>query len=325
MWDRWKEIVIAIVLAMICPTLLFSLIYKQPQQQINEETKEQTQPTDTKQDMIYFSVLMDDGTVSEMDMDSYITSVVLREMPAEFETEALKAQAVVARTYALRRYEVGGKHTNADVCTDPSCCQGYCSQEAFLSEGGTQELLDKVESSVLSTSGQVLLYNGELIDATYFSCSGGRTEDAKAVWGEDIPYLHSTESPGEEEASHSVDTVTFTKSEFADLVGTELSGNPEKWTGTITYTKGGGVDTIDICGKSYKGTVIRQLLGLRSTAFVINVVGDTVTVTTKGFGHRVGMSQYGADAMAVSGEGYEDILAHYYQNTQLTSYYRSKA
>ena len=319
MWDRCKNIVVAIFLVLICPVLLYSLTDRQSLQP-DEQQSQQMHTTDPVEDDFRFSVLMDDGVITEMDMDSYITSVVLREMPAEFETEALRAQAVVARTYALRRFEMGGKHTDADVCTDPSCCQGFCTQEAYLSDGGTQALLDKVKTAVTSTSGQVLLYNGELIDATYFSCSGGRTEDAKAVWGADIPYLQSTESPGEEEASHYVDTVTFTKTEFADLLGAELSGNPKTWIDGITYTKGGGVDTIDICGNTYKGTTIRQLLGLRSTAFVISVVGDTVTVTTKGFGHRVGMSQYGADAMAVQGYGYEDILSHYYQNTQLTTY-----
>ena len=261
-----------------------------------------------------------DGSKTEMNLDAYLVGVVLAEMPASFETEALKAQAVVARTYALRRKEKGGKHSKATVCTDSGCCQGYLSEEKYLDKGGQQDLLSKVKDAVNATAGEVLLYDGALIDATFFSCSGGRTEDAKAVWGADVPYLQSTDSPGEEGATHYVDTETFTLDEFGQLLGAKLTGSTQNWIGEITYTEGGGVDTIFICDQEYKGTAVRQKLGLRSTAFVISIVGSTVTVTTKGYGHRVGMSQYGADAMAVQGKSYAEILAHYYKDTELITY-----
>ena len=163
----------------------------------------------------------------------------------------------------------------------------------------------------------MLTYQGKLIEATYFSCSGGRTEDALAVWGEDVPYLQSVESPGEEGAAHYVDTVSFTASEFCEKIGKELPGIPAEWIGTIRYTAGGGVETIYIGDEPYSGTQLRSMLNLRSTAFLITAAGDTVTITTKGYGHRVGMSQYGADAMAVQGCSYEEILAHYYPGTKL--------
>ena len=162
----------------------------------------------------------------------------------------------------------------------------------------------------------MVTYEGELIEATYFSCSGGRTEDAVAVWGAEVPYLQSVSSPGEENSSDYMKTVTMSAGEFAAAFD-GLSGTPGTWIGKITYTNGGGVATIEIGGTEYKGTTVRQKLKLRSTAFVITIVGSSVSITTKGFGHRVGLSQDGAEAMAVGGSDYAEILAHYYPGTKL--------
>ena len=138
-----------------------------------------------------------------------------------------------------------------------------------------------------------------------------------AVWGTDYPYLRATQSLGEEYAAHYTDTEYFSPSEFSDAFG-GLSGAPDTWIGYATYTAGGGVHSIVIGGKEYKGTQIRTMLGLRSTAFTMTVEGERIKVTTKGYGHRVGMSQYGADAMAMNGSTYPEILAYYYQGTELT-------
>ena len=165
------------------------------------------------------------------------------------------------------------------------------------------------------TSAQVLTYENFLIDATYFSCSGGQTEDALAVWGEDIPYLQSVSSPGEENAAHFRDSVEFSSQAFQKALGQQLTGAPTDWFGHVEYTKGGGIKSILIGDKRYTGTELRTILDLRSTAFSITTLHDTVVITTKGFGHRVGMSQYGAQAMALSGANYEEILAHYYPGT----------
>lgn len=321
MHRRWKEIIIALLLGLVFPGIVYSAMDTHNERGPAATTPEtQPQTTAVQITRMDVGVLMDDGTVSVMGLEDYLVSVVLREMPADFEIEALKAQAVVARTYTLRRAATGGKHTAAAVCTDPSCCQGYCSQEEYLSSGGKKALLDKVIAAVNSTSKEVLVYNGELIEATYFSCSGGKTEDAKAVWGADIPYLQAIDSPGEEHATHYIDTVTFSVSDFAEKLGLDTGTRPQDWLGSITYTDGGGVEELQICGTTYKGTTIRQKLGLRSTAFIISIVGETVTITTKGYGHRVGMSQYGADAMALQGKTYPDILSHYYQGTELVEY-----
>jgi stage II sporulation protein D len=163
-------------------------------------------------------------------------------------------------------------------------------------------------------------YEGQLIDATYFSCSGGATEAAVAVWGADVPYLQSTLSPGEEEANHYEETVTMEVEKFCVLLGLPVSTAPGELLGQVTYTEGGGVDTMRIGGKLFTGVQLRSALGLRSTAIEISVVGTTVHITTRGFGHRVGMSQYGARAMALKGADYEDILKHYYRDIAIIPY-----
>ncbi len=318
MLTRYKGIVFAVVLGLICPAVMIAMLQKE------KPTVQNTIPEDTRRAdraetaTLQISVLMPSGKIEAMDMNDYLTCVVLREMPANFELEALKAQAVVARTYALRRSESGGKHDGAAVCANSDCCQGYYDVEEYIADKGLEENVDKIRNAVYLTENLVLVYNGRLIDATYFSCSGGMTEDAAAVWGKDVPYLQSTASPGEEGATHFVDTETYTLAEFKRLLDIESSNNVQ--VGNITYTSGGGVNTINVCGTTFKGTEFRQRLGLRSTAFVITVISDAVIITTKGYGHRVGMSQYGADAMAVGGADFPDILAHYYQGTQLVTY-----
>lgn len=322
---KWKEMLIAAVMGLLCPALIFSMRHDaktEPESlpkmtTVQAEAPTAGEETEPSLEAMTVRVLMEDGTIQQQDLESYITSVVLREMPAEFEPEALKAQAVVARTYTLRRRENTGKHPGADICTDSACCQGYWDVAAYLREGGSQESVNKVSDAVNATQAQVLTYQGKLIEATYFSCSGGMTEDAAAVWGSDLPYLQAVKSPGEEQAGHYTDTVSFSAEDFQAKLQVKLSGSPETWIGKITYTDGGGVATMRIGEQTFTGVELRQKLGLRSTAMVITAVGNRVTVTTKGFGHRVGMSQYGADAMAVTGSTYEEILSHYYQKTLL--------
>lgn len=258
-----------------------------------------------------------DGTWEETDLDAYLVGVVLAEMPASFEEEALKAQSVAARTYAWKANITGGKHGDGSVCTQSDCCQGYLSQEDYIRKNGSWENLEKVRRAVYATSGQVLTYEGQLIEATYFSCSGGSTEDAQSVWGAELPYLRSVDSPGEEAAAGFWDREIFSYDDFQKELGVTLEGEPEDWFGETTYTEGGGVASLEIGGEAYAGTLLRSKLNLRSTAFSV-AVGEQIVITTRGYGHRVGMSQYGADAMAVRGKTYREILAHYYQGTQIS-------
>lgn len=267
---------------------------------------------------LYLPVMLDTGGVN-MDLEEYLVGVLLAEVSAAFELEALKAQAVAARTYALKCHQQGYKHQGS-ICTNAACCQGYLSPERYIEKGGDPDGVDRMRRAVLETRGQVLYYADELILATYFDCSGGSTEDAAAVWGGSYPYLQAVESPAEEFALHYTDEKTFTPETFQTAIGIGLDGQPETWFGAVTYTPGNGVDTIEICGVPYKGTTLRSLLGLRSTIFTVKVAENMITFTTRGYGHRVGLSQYGAEAMAMQGSDYRQILAHYYRGSYITMY-----
>lgn len=302
----WKEICFAIFMAFVMPWLVLRLT--PVQEQVPVETTIASEST--------VPVLTEQGVI-QMPLDVYLTGVLLCELPGDFHMQAKMAQAVVARTYTLRTVAVKEKHPDKAVCTDPSCCQGYRSVEDYLAMGGTQTVVEEAEQAVKNTRGWVLTYGGELIDATYFSCSGGQTEDALAVWGADIPYLQSVVSPGEEEANHYRDQVIFTPEQLQKALGIKLGGDPGDWFGKTAYTRGGGVEYMYIGAIPYSGTTLRSALGLRSTAFSVEVKEKQIIFSTKGFGHRVGMSQYGADAMARQGTPWQEILTHYYVDTVL--------
>lgn len=309
---KGKQWFLAIILGLVVPGFLITIGEKLfPQNSLPDVSQPPSVAT--------IPVLLTDGTVVQMNMDQYLIGVLLGEVPADFEFQALKAQAVVARTYACKRYDEGSKHPGAAVCTQSSCCQAFMTVEKYLLDGGTVSGVEKIRRAVSETSGEVIVYDGKLIDATYFSCSGGRTEGAQAVWGTDIPYLQPVDSPGEEQAAYHTDTVQFTAEKFKEQLGLRTDQPPSRWFGQVTYTAGGGVDTIEIAGDVFSGIQLRRLLGLRSTAFVMTGIGNTIHVTTRGFGHRVGMSQYGAEAMAVTGSSYRQILAHYYTGTEIVT------
>ena len=296
--DRLRGWIFAMTLGVILPGVLLRVLPAQ-QEEITQE------PPAPKQQMV--QVFMEDGSVSTVELETYVMGVVAAEMPESFEIEAMKAQAVLARTYALKRMQAGDKHPEGFLCAKSSCCQAY----------NPETLTDRVKSAVEETSGMILTYENQLIEATYYSCSGGLTEDAAAVWGQDVPYLRSVESPGEEHASHYVTTTKLSVEEFYDLLGADAT---QGFQSDITYTDGGGVASVRIGGKTFTGVQLRQLLGLKSTAIRMSMVGDQVIITTKGYGHRVGMSQYGADAMAATGSDFKKILSHYYPGTVLDTY-----
>lgn len=307
----WKDALLAIFLGLVLPWLFLNVclyLHEDPREPDGEKL-ETTLP------YVQYTIRLREGEwVTDMELEDYLTGVILGELPAEFEPEAKKAQAVAARTFAWKAFTTGGKHGDGSVCTDSRCCQAYIDPETYT--GSTQAVEDAREAA-LDTAGMVMTYEGMLIEATYFSCSGGSTEDAVAVWGTDFPYLRSTDSPGEENAAHYSDTVTFSAEEFQQKLGVTLTGAPDSWFGMTTYTAGGGVATMEIGGVSYSGTTLRSLLGLRSTAISVSTRGSSITITTRGYGHRVGMSQYGAEAMAAGGSQWQDILQYYYQGVRI--------
>ncbi len=305
---KWTPFLLAIALVVGFPRLVFGIWSISNKSEISP-----TDPTASPEVLAVstINVLTAQG-IEEMELEEYLVGVLLLEIPGDFHIEAQKAQAVVARTYALRTTQFKEKHPSKGICTDPGCCQGYRDPDEYLLSGGNEERVAIAKEAVSQTSGIILIYQGMPIDATYFSCSGGQTEDALAVWGVDVPYLQSVSSPGEELADHYWDSVQFSPEEFQDALGKKLYGSPNTWFGSATYTRGGGVESMLVGGQLYTGTELRTLLRLRSTAFSVSVSNGTIFITTKGFGHRVGMSQYGAQAMALNGKPYAQILTHYY-------------
>lgn len=321
MSNLWKQLLAALGLGVFLPANLFGFGLDGMSSGLKNQVLDSVGQVDkTEQERkLTIPVLKSDGKVHRMDLEDYISRVVLGEMPASFESDALKAQAVAARTYTLQCVRDGDRHPDGAVCTDYRCCQEYVEPEVYLEAGGTQKSVDKVFRAVEQTRGEVLRYDGELIYATYFASSGGSTEDAQEVWGQAFPYLTVVSSP-EPESAYDGEQVRFTSSEFQQRLGVELQGNPTDWFGKVTYTAGEGVDLMRIGARLYSGVELRRIFGLRSTIFTVTATKDSVTFETMGYGHRVGLSQYGADAMAASGETYDRILNHYYPGTSLEQY-----
>lgn len=261
------------------------------------------------------TLLTAEGTRT-LTLDRYLVGVLLAEMPSDFPAEALAAQAIAARTFALKK-AAAHKHPDADVCAESACCQGWTDP----SDGDYPTLY----AAVRQTDGLVVTYEDELIDATFFSCDGGRTESALAVWGSDIAYLRSVDSPQSADALRYDEEKIFTEDELLAALRAEyptLSPQDRPWFTDISRTEGGGVDSVTVDGVAIGGTTLRRLLGLRSTDFEITQSDGRVTFSTRGFGHRVGLSQYGAKAMAESGSIFSEILTHYYPTTEIRSLHR---
>ena len=282
-------------------------------------------PLDTERTI---DVLQKDGSVTTMTMGDYLWSVVAAEMPASFELEALKAQTVAARTYALRKMTYGSaNHPDADVCTDHTCCQAYITPEDAQANWGenAQVYTARIQNAVSGTDGIVALYDGKPIDAVFFSSAAGQTVDAVEVWGNSVPYLTGVESPEGEEVPNYHTTVTLSAEEFKTAFleahpDADLSGTPDSWLGNITPNSAGGVESIVVGGITVSGTEMRTLFSLRSTSFTVTEQDGQFTFSVTGYGHGVGMSQYGANAMAKEGSTYEEILKWYYTGISLETW-----
>ena len=261
-----------------------------------------------------------------MSLTDYIIGVTAAEMPASYGLEALKAQAVAARTFTLKH--VTGElrcKSGRTVCTDPGCCQAFVTVEQMKKNWGSNfdKYYNKVRSAVVSTDGQVLVSGGELVTALYHSSSGGRTEDCEAVFAVALPYLVSVESEGEEDSPEYMAVKTYSNEEFTRIINEKFPDaemtDPAKDVEVWQRTESGRIALIRLGGTVRTGQQLRTALKLHSTNAEFSFSGDTVKVTCYGFGHGVGMSQYGANAMAKQGAGYEEILKHYYTGVELIS------
>ena len=256
-----------------------------------------------------------------MDLETYTLAVLAGEMPASYEAEALKAQAVAARTYAYGK--LSGKKCNrhgADVCTDSGHCQAYCDAKARAEKWGSNAVQNeqKLKEAVSQTAGLVILYDGKPIDALFHSTSGGQTEDVENVYSQALPYLRSVESAGEESAPRYARTMQFTKKAFVQKLKAEnakvncTEKKLEDQIGAIKRYDSGRVESIVIGGQTLSGRQMRAIFALDSTNFTVEVTDGAVLIHTKGYGHGVGMSQVGANAMARGNHSFEEILHHYY-------------
>ena len=270
-------------------------------------------------------VLLKDGTVSAMNMADYLWRVVAAEMPASFEADALRAQAVCARTYSLwRQAAQSHKADGADVCADSTCCQAYISPEdaALRWAEKTEVWSAKIAGAVAVTDGQVLTYEGALIQAVFFSSADGATADAMEVWSRSLPYLVQVDSPEGDEVPNYRTTVTLPADnvrKLAEDAGLEcdLSGEPSAWFQNLTRTASGRVESVELGGVELSGGAARRLFSLRSTSFDLTEEDGVFTFSVTGYGHGVGLSQYGANAMAKAGSNWREILAHYYTGAKL--------
>ncbi len=263
------------------------------------------------------------GEVKEMNMQEYLVGVVAAEMPADFDLEALKAQAVAARSFAIYCAD-GNKHSDADVCTDFNCCQAYINEDKMRENWGEnfEENYKKISSAVAETEGQYLSYDGKAVFAAFHSASNGSTEDCGEIWGS-LPYLVSVESPeNEKTVPNFISTLECAPIDFRDCIlsrfpEADFTGEESSWIGELERDRSGRVKTVNLGGVEIKGTDLRQLFSLRSTSFELQYTDGKFLFTVKGFGHGVGMSQYGAKIMAREGSDYISILAHYYPGTSL--------
>ena len=276
--------------------------------QENAEIKQET-----KENKTYVTIYRKRGIVEQIELEEYLVGVVAAEMPASFNSEALKAQAILARTYALKKISKGEK------LTDTVSTQAYIDKNEMQKKWGNDynKYYNKIVSAVNSTKGQVVKYNGNYIEALYHSTSNGKTESAKEVWGQDIPYLKSIDSSWDKKTSTYLKIENKGFNTLMKILGIDIDKNTN--IEILSKDESGRVSKIRVEDKVYTGVEFRTLLGLRSTDFDIAITENGLEIITRGYGHGVGMSQYGANEMAKLGYNYKEIINHYYQNVKITS------
>ena len=261
---------------------------------------------------IYINVKIEDNNIEKILLEDYILGVVAGEMPASFELEALKAQAVASRTYALYKINQNKEYDVSVTIKD----QVYVNEDDMKEKWGNdfEYYYLKIKEAVTSTNGLYISYNNKPICAYYFAISNGYTEDSKYVFKTELNYIKSVNSEQDKNVKNYEVVKTMTKDNFCKLL--DISCNSIEIKNQVTNETGHTI-SIDVNNKSYLGTEIRNKLNLRSTDFSIKINTDYIEITTKGYGHGVGMSQYGANELAKQGYNYEDIIKYYYQNISI--------
>ena len=325
------------VLCLIVAIILFispfiALISSQPEkeQAPENETNENISVThretanNSEDDKNTITVFMTESSeIMKMEMKDYIIGVVAAEVPASYETEAIKAQAIVAMTYAQYRKKHPDKSISADISDDSSKHQGYMSDDDMKEKWGDayESYRTKIEDAVDSVTGSVILYENEPIMAAYHAISGGKTESAENIWGEDIPYLQSVDSEWDIYSSRYTSEVRLTADEVKKIMKTsekaDFDSPEEEWIEIKKTTDNGTVLEAIICGIDLTGIETRELFALRSPVFDATYEDGEFIFTVSGYGHGVGMSQNGANCMAKEGKTAEEIIKHYYKGVTI--------
>lgn len=291
----------------------------------------------THEDIPIRVYLHEQNQITVMSLEEYLKGVVAAEMPAEFELEALKAQAISARTYAVKNMAAFGgsglaDHPGADVSTDYRQSQAWNSEAQLRARWGPFQFISywaKISQAVDETRGIIITYQDEPIHAVFHSTSGATTASAQEVWGYDYPYLKAVPCQWDKDAPRCYDHKEFTFAELENYLGTDAGVVAASQNGNsavaqiLSLTPSGRVDSVRIGSKTFSGITAREKLQLRSANFTIEAVQDKLVFKTTGYGHGVGMSQYGANGMAKTGKNYRDILTYFYTGVNLKSIYGS--
>lgn len=318
----WYSLILFLLYMIVCftmPTLIIGNI-----RDLRIESGERNNDMNFEDVSTLKLLLTESNQIVEMKFEDYLKGVLIGEVPVTYEMDALKAQAVVARTYTLYKLKNASvKHENgADMCDNINCCQAYKTKEYALASWDDEEenaKWKKIEDAVNTTSGEVILYNGELINAFFHAHSGGKTENVKYLWSKsEIPYLVSVS--GNEENSFP-DSKSFTRDEFKNLIKDKIpdfSGDSKIII--KDYTGSGRVNNLSIAGIQIEAATLRNLIGIRSTNFRVEESDDNITFYTVGYGHGVGLSQEGANQMALNGKNYKEIIEHYYTGVTIANW-----
>lgn len=320
----FKYIIFAVVVAIILPFLANK--EKVQETLSNEVIEEKSEPFNYGDYTTINLLHTEDGSVESLNLDDYLLGVVSAEMPASFELEALKAQAVVARTYTIYKIKNGSKHENASICDSALCCQAWISKENRLArweESKRDEYWNKIVEAVETTKGKVILYQNEPINAFFHSNSGGKTENPEYVWGGSLPYLVSVETSGEEAYSSYNSEVNISKDELvAKMLEKYSDFNIDFGSSDAVqikeYTEAGRVKTIKIGNKNISGVEARTLFNLKSAKFSVEIIENNIRFSVIGYGHGVGLSQTGSDSLAKQGKNYIEIIKHYYKDVEIS-------
>lgn len=319
-----------LTMAAVMMPLMFKAGQAQPNP-INTESpavssSPQGQVYEMKKDLETKITVLEYGELKDTTLAEYLPLVLAAEMPVSFETEALKAQTVAVRTYIMYcDAHRKSAHPDASVCSDSKCCLAFRDETQLRAAWGAdyENNMASIKSAVAATDGQVLEYEGQPILAAFHSSSAGKTESGSELWGS-VPYLTSVSSPETaDDVPNYVTTVEVTSDNFKETIAAKypelkLEGEASAWVADAQCDDSGRVRSISICGQSISGSDMRTLFALRSTAFELKYNDGVFVFTVTGYGHGLGMSQYGANVMAKKGFTYTEILNHYYEGANLT-------